>query len=143
MFQFQSLSYILEPLVAFIPNQFIPDDAKELLVSVANETFELVDELSTEKYKSLSKKKKTRVVIKAVEDFLDGAFDSLPVWQNQTEERRDKLTEGLIEWVEFITELVHKKPVISDGWKVTKLPNVKSRGKLHRNTVIERLLKEE
>jgi hypothetical protein len=48
---------------------------------------------------------KAEAIVKSVASMIDEEFDELPAWKNLSEERRDRMLYGLVEWVYWGIEL--------------------------------------
>lgn len=98
----------LAPLLSSLTGGAVAVDVFKFILDLIPHVTELVRELRELKEdggQRVRGSEKAEAIVRTVAEMIDEEFDELPAWKNLTEERRDRMLYGLVEWVYWGIEL--------------------------------------
>lgn len=95
------LHVLVDMLIGLLP---IPKVAKDIIKLILDTSLDFVEGLTSAQYKHLTGEEKRKFVISQVAEVIDENFDDVPFWKRLSEERRDRLIAGVVEWALLIDD---------------------------------------
>jgi hypothetical protein len=96
---------VLAPLLSGLTQGVVPARVFDVLLAVIPEVAEVIRGLMKERGAG---KDKAKVTLDIAAEFIDERLDNLPEWKELSEERRDVMLYGLVEWIYWSIQLKEK-----------------------------------